>query len=782
MMGGSCFTVYTCHPGRCIPWTSGLLCQPNVANPRTSFFPPRVETQIVIISATCAPNPTSPSRRSHLRHRTRPHRNPRDPATQHSERNLIAYLSHLISPGWRDSEHGKASRISPSVPHSWARGHTPAPVASSSIAYEIIIPNFPGRRNPQLYSLRPEQHHAIYRMLRHTLLMSNMSRPLAVRMATTSHCIPEEPSPRSSAPSLTYSSSSDPEADEIPRTRTRGASTKLVSQNAADVQRIIGVGGTSRIENCCGGGCCMSITKQDGLTFERVPLPDNQAYRALQLKVGPIPTKLSAITDLPEKTVSLLPVKNAKQNPSPTDSAISIMSVEDSIDFTPPPADYTSARKSQVGTNAHPPQFVRPHPPYDVYSANIWSARELTRPGAEKRTYHFDLDVTDYPAEGGVDFKVGGAIGIMAPNDANMVDELMDCLAIPRFIRDRPVLLKTSGGRWPTVWGEEQARELVTTRRDLLTWCSDIQSYPPTKPLLRLLAEHASNENEKKVLLYLCSAEGQGVFCDFRTGPHITLTQLLTAFPSCHPPLDHLCSVLQTLMPRFYSLSNDPHEACVPQDGCSRLIEIAVTVHETSNWRGGQRTGLGSGFFERQARKFIEAEKRGETPDLRVPMFKGLMANPLAREFVSDGPMLLIGAGVGVAPFRGFVQRRLKNANCANKVWVLQGVRDSLLDELYSGEWGVHEDEVKKVVQSRSGSGKGRYVQEEVKHQADLVWFVINALDGRVFVCGSSKGMGEGVEDALINVAMLKGNLSREEAVEFWGVKKEGGQYIAETW
>jgi len=161
-------------------------------------------------------------------------------------------------------------------------------------------------------------------------------------------------------------------------------------------------------------------------------------------------------------------------------------------------------------------------------------------------------------------------------------------------------------------------------------------------------------------------------------------------------------------------------------------------------------------------------------------MFRGLMANPLAREFVSDGPMLLIGAGVGVAPFRGFVHKRLKSANCANKVWVLQGVRDSLLDELYSGDWGVHEDKVKKVVQSRKGEAK--YVQDEVRAQADLVWFIINALDGRIFVCGSSKGMGEGVEAALVDVAVAKGNLNLEEAKAFWEEKKHDGQYIAETW
>ena len=75
-----------------------------------------------------------------------------------------------------------------------------------------------------------------------------------------------------------------------------------------------------------------------------------------------------------------------------------------------------------------------------------------------------------------------------------------------------------------------------------------------------------------------------------------------------------------------------------------------------------------------------------------------------------------------------------------------------------------------------------RRVEEEVRHQADLVWYIINAVDGRVFVCGSSKGMGEGVEEALVDVAMEKGNLQRDEAKRFWELRKETGQYIAETW
>lgn len=615
--------------------------------------------------------------------------------------------------------------------------------------------------------------------------------------------MPEEPCTSSMAPSLTYSDDSE-DQDELQQStdplRCRRASTRLIAQSAADVQRITGETTTQLVNRCCGGGCCLNIGRRDEtLQYKHIPVPDNNAYRSLGLRIDAIPTVLSSITDLPEQTTFFKPIYCASNLPSPTDSAVSLESESHSTNSASSAVSLGSGSHSTNSASLHkkaldhlsledldtyiqPPSFVQPHAPYHVFPAKIHNTRELTRTGAEKRTYHFDLDITDYPYEGGVDFKVGGAIGVMAPNDPAAVEDILDLLSVPKFQRDKPVLLKTTRGRWPTVWGDDQARELVTTRRDLLTWCSDIQSYPPTKPLLRVFAEHADDENEKKLLMFLCSAEGQGAFCDFRTGPHISVSQILHSFPSAKPPLDLLLSVLQPLMPRFYSLSNDPHESYEVRDGKRhRIIEVAVTVHETADWRSGSRTGVGSGFFERQSRKFMQLQQDGfRSPEVYIPMFKGLMANPLAKEFISDGPMLLIGAGVGIAPFRGFVQRRLKNANCANKVWVLQGVRDSLVDEIYNGEWGVHEEQVKRVVQSRRGEGK--YVQEEVLSQADLVWYIINAVRGRVFVCGSSKGMGEGVEDALVAVAMRKGNLEEDEARRFWGLKKEVGQYIAETW
>ncbi|KAM0715217.1 hypothetical protein Q7P37_009682 [Cladosporium fusiforme] len=615
--------------------------------------------------------------------------------------------------------------------------------------------------------------------------------------------------------------SADEAFDKLPelptspvRERKRRASTTFAS-NPEEIRHLLGNKiGTQYLEKFCGAEyCCMNDalpqrnTKPD---FRPIVAPNNDAFRFLAPNLRSLTqdTPLTKISDMPEIKLSFGGIRR---------ESISTKFPKESHEH------------SASAVNVRPPQYMKPHPPYDVFNAPIYGARELTKPGAEKRTFHFDIDVTDYPEEGGVDFKVGGAVGVCPPNDPAVVEDVMDQLGVPRFLRDKPIRLHTTSGRWPTIWGDDTARELVTTRREMLTWTVDISSTAPTRPLFRVLAEYATAENEKKILMYLCSAQGQAAFCDLRAGPHITLQQLLHAFPSSKPPLEAILATLNQLMPRFYSLSNDPHVSSA-REGLAgrRLIEMAVTVHETSSYTGCNRTGVGSGYMERQAMQFVAAEKRaleeasaasqpapaigvaGRALNLAIPMFRGLMSNPLSREFNSDGPMMLIGAGVGMAPFRGFILNRLKNANCANKIWLVQGVRDASLDELYQGELGDHEKDIKKVVQSRaqpppptaeelaaqveeenapmavkeerSSRRVAKYVQDEVRLQADIVWFVANAVDGRVFVCGSSKGMGEGVQSALIDVAMDKGNLDYQTAEDFWEGKKRDGQYIAETW
>lgn len=602
-------------------------------------------------------------------------------------------------------------------------------------------------------------------------------------------------------------------AQTTPQTRRRRASTTYAS-SSDEIKRLLGDGcGTKSLQKyCCGEGCCMLEKLPTHTEHAGIQTPENDAFRFLNLNLEGLSmdAELTKIVDLPESKVSFGKLRRQSLSEKFPD--------EDEHEH--------DARHVQL----YPPEYMKPHPPYNIYNAPVYGARELTKPGAEKRTYHFDIDVTDYPEEGGIDFKVGGAVGVCPPNDPAMVGDILDRLGVPHFQRDKPVRLFTNGGRWPTIWGAEESRELVTTRREVLTWTVDIQSTAPVKPMFRLLAEYANDVTEKKILMYMSSAQGQAAFCDLRTGLHLTLHQLLNAFPSSRPPLEDLLGLLIQLMPRFYSLSNDPHVSSA-REGLAgrRLIEIAVTVHETSAHSNTIRTGVGSGFLERIAKRFIGAEQdaldvdpsavpgvAGRKLGLQLPMFRGLMSNPLSREFASDGPMVLIGAGVGMAPFRGFILNRLKNANCANKIWLIQGIRDSMLDEIYRGELGAHEHDIKKVVQSRAkapppvaegdspadvatdssgetGTSKvesesrqekkvAKYVQDEVRLQADIVWYAINAVDGRLFVCGSTKGMGEGVEEALIDVAMDKGKLDHETAKQFWADKNAAGQYIAETW
>lgn len=274
--------------------------------------------------------------------------------------------------------------------------------------------------------------------------------------------------------------------------RPRRASTHLLSVGTRDLHDVLSDSSATNLVSggCCGGGCCRLPPSQipsipGSPSLPAFAVPSNRAFKSLKLKLAPLASRdrLTNTTPLPEQTISIKPVVSDVKH------------------------------KSTVYT--HPPKFVTPHPPYSVFSAKIDSTRELTKSGAEKRTYHFDLDVTDYPEEAlGVDFRVGGAIGICAPNSFDTVDEIFDILDVHEVERDEPVTLQTQGGRWPTIWGKEDERSLVTTRRELLTWTVDIQSYPPTKNILRILAEYAKDENEKTILLYLCSKQGQAAFCE----------------------------------------------------------------------------------------------------------------------------------------------------------------------------------------------------------------------------------------------------------------------------
>ncbi|TKA46308.1 hypothetical protein B0A55_13785, partial [Friedmanniomyces simplex] len=173
--------------------------------------------------------------------------------------------------------------------------------------------------------------------------------------------------------------------------RKRRASTTYAT-NSDDIRKLLGSGqGTKFLQKyCCGDGCCMveALPAPEGQP-KRIFLqpPDNDAFRFLGLKLGSLTltSELTRITELPEQKVTF--------------GTLPRQSLADKF------PDEAQHGHGQDDVNVYPPTYMKPHPPYSIFNAPVHCARELTKPGAEKRTIHFDLDVTDYPAEGGVDFK-----------------------------------------------------------------------------------------------------------------------------------------------------------------------------------------------------------------------------------------------------------------------------------------------------------------------------------------------------------------------------------------
>ncbi|CCG81182.1 FAD binding domain protein [Taphrina deformans PYCC 5710] len=476
-------------------------------------------------------------------------------------------------------------------------------------------------------------------------------------------------------------------------------------------------------------------------------LKANQAFSVLDIDLAEFKpgTRLHSVPTLPAKIVSF------EKQQAPISPPATPRTSSEGSPTRPDATEETKRAQNLTGDPSnHPPSFVQPHPPHNVFSAPVLHAEQMTKDGASKRVYHLSIDVSSYPLPAGETWLVGGSFGVCPANEHEIVEELLEATHESENCHDG-ILLKTEGGRWPTVWGDEQARTLPTSKYELLRWCSDVTSSPVKKNVLRVLAEYATDEYERQLLLFLVSKQGQAAFCKLRGGPPITLPHLLHAFPSSRPPLSHLLSILPQLMPRWYSLSSDPSSN-------HGTLDFAFTVAEVPHYKGHLRGGVGSGFLENLAKSVIAGQK-----DMRLPMFRGLHSNPFTKDFADSGPMILIGAGVGIAPFRGFVQRRVSSAKCAGKVYVIQGCRDSQFDGIYGNDL---QSATHCIVESQAG--RKEYVQDEVVRQGELVWRVMNDEGGRIYVCGAAKGFLQGIEKALKKVAREHGSLTEEAAKQLW--------------
>eukprot|EP00127_Corallochytrium_limacisporum_P000638 Clim_evm37s22 gene=Clim_evmTU37s22 len=408
------------------------------------------------------------------------------------------------------------------------------------------------------------------------------------------------------------------------------------------------------------------------------------------------------------------------------------------------------------------------------------SVRILTAPEAMKRTIHFELDTTDTPLEL---FHPGDAFAIKAPNSGPDVEALITRLQLDG---DRRIGVKLrSDARRSSVLPSIVPKEGGITVRDLFTHCLDVRSLP-RKSFIRMIADYAVDLEEKKTLLHLSAKEGSADFDAKIREPGASLLDILTAFPSCTPPLDRLLETLPPLKPRWFSASNSPALHPHRLHFAFSVVDYVYKPTETP------RKGIATGWMEQICETYNAlagasasgvvdqaqlAAKLSE--DFHMPEGKFVVKRRGGDTFrlpvdVSE-PVIMVGPGTGVAPFLGFVQERTAVKQQSPDVnlgpmWLFFGCRNEDHDYLYREE--LQQAEEKGVLSRLSVSfsrqeGELKYVQDAIVEHGEEICAWLLERKASVYVCGDAVGMAPGVNNALLQCLIKHGNMGASEA-EKW--------------
>jgi sulfite reductase (NADPH) flavoprotein alpha-component len=346
----------------------------------------------------------------------------------------------------------------------------------------------------------------------------------------------------------------------------------------------------------------------------------------------------------------------------------------------------------------------------------------LTKEGSTKETYHLVLDLKD----SGMVFKVGDSVGIYAQNDPQMVESYLQAL---HATGDEAI--------------SEPRTEKPTTLRAFLRDKANLsrlnnaflQLLDPNHPLLSDKAA-AADKDPLDVLR-----------------PH-THTKL---------PLQQLAATFAPLLPRFYSVASSPK--AYPDE-----VHLTVSLSSYTH-HGEKRYGVASHFL-------CNLAEIASTP---IPTY----VQPIAHFTLPQNdaaPIIMIGPGTGVAPFRGFLQERMIR-KAPGQNWLFFGERNRASDFYYEKEWQVlvdnhhlrldtafSRDQVEKV-----------YVQHKMLENGSDLWKWIEE-GAYTYVCGEADPMAKGVETTLLHIFQDYGNLSETDAKAYLKKLRTEKRYLVDVY
>ncbi|ROR46541.1 bifunctional cytochrome P450/NADPH--P450 reductase [Kitasatospora cineracea] len=343
--------------------------------------------------------------------------------------------------------------------------------------------------------------------------------------------------------------------------------------------------------------------------------------------------------------------------------------------------------------------------------------RELVHGPSHRSKRHLVLRLPD-----GVRYRTGDYLSVLPHNNPGLVARMIERLGTQP---DRVCTIESSAPTGLIPLGRALRVE------DLLTRYVDLAA-PATSGAIKRLAASTPCPPERVELERLAGDEHAGQ----NSARSLTLLDLLEAFPSCRIDLALVLELLPSPRPRQYSISSAAEER-------NGRVELTVSVLE-SPARSGEGTfrGVASGYLQRvRPGDRISATVTSPPDTFRPP---------------SDTrtPAVMIAAGTGIAPFRGFIRARMHAAASGREVGptvLFFGCQHPDWDDLYADEFAEHTKAGRLVVHraySQLPDGEIRYVQHRLWQRREDVRALIDE-GAHVYVCGDATGMGPDVEDAL---------------------------------
>ncbi|HDL6873845.1 TPA: NADPH-dependent assimilatory sulfite reductase flavoprotein subunit [Yersinia enterocolitica] len=347
-------------------------------------------------------------------------------------------------------------------------------------------------------------------------------------------------------------------------------------------------------------------------------------------------------------------------------------------------------------------------------TAQLSVQQKVTGRNSEKDVRHIEIDLGD----SGLRYQPGDALGIWFDNDPALVEELL-------------ALLWLKGDEQVSIDGQNiSLSQALRSQLEL------------TQNTTLIVDKYAALSRDEKLIALLADKPALQHYAK-----NTPIVDMVRQAPS-DLNADQLVALLRPLTPRLYSIASSQAET---------ESEVHITVGVVRyDIDGRPRTGGASGYLadrlevDGDIRIFIE-----HNDNFRLP------TNP-------ETPVIMIGPGTGIAPFRAFMQQREADG-ATGKNWLLFGNPHFTEDFLYQVEWQRY---VKDGLLTRIDLAWSRdqahkiYVQDKLREQGAELWNWIQQ-GAHIYVCGDANRMAKDVEQVLLDVVALHGAMDAEQADEY---------------